>query len=191
MIIRHTPSKPKTVRREHSSETIAVITALHNLKKSHGQIADHVGLSKSTVTSIIHRAIRDSEHRSSPKKRSERSCKLNARARRALIRHVERNPHDNLLALTTPSKTGQKVSKTTVRRYLKAAGYLRFKARKNPYLNKKHKQARLRWVKKHADWTMEDWYRVIWTDEATSETGLDTFLLRHSQKRNRHGVSIS
>ncbi len=61
-----------------------------------------------------------------------------------------------------------------VRKYLKADGYFRFKAQKKLFLSSKNKQANLRWAKEHLGWTMEDWYRVIWTDEATFETGLDT-----------------
>ena len=109
-----------------------------------------------------------------PNKWAGRPPKLDARARRALIRHVERNPHDKLASLGTPSRSGQKLSRKTVRSYLKTAGYLRFKARRKPFLTKKHKAARLRWAREHVGWTLEDWIRVIWTDEATFETGLDS-----------------
>lgn len=44
------PSKPKTARREHSPETIAVILFLHKLNKSYSQIAEHVKIAKSSVT---------------------------------------------------------------------------------------------------------------------------------------------
>ena len=183
MIICNMSSKSKTTRREHSSDIIAVIISLHNLKKSDYQIADHVKLAKFTVIFIIHRSIRDSQYRSSLKKRSERSCKLDARARRALIRHVKTNSHDNLLALITFSKADQQISKITVRRYLKTTDYLRFKARKKSFLNNKHKQARLKWAKKHADWTMKNWYRVIWTNEITFETELDTRFCYATRKK--------
>ena len=119
------PSKPKTIRREHSAETFSTIIALHQLKKYLGQIADHLKLAKSTVTTILHRHTMSSEIIPLRKKRFGRPSKLDARARRQLIRHVGSFPHDNLLSLATPSKAGQK---TTVRRYLKAACYLRFKA---------------------------------------------------------------
>ena len=50
------PSKPKTARREHSPETIAVILKLHALGYSSQKIADETDVPKSTVTSIIRRA---------------------------------------------------------------------------------------------------------------------------------------
>lgn len=46
------PSKPKTVRSEHSTETVAVTVALHNLGKSLGQISDHVNVPKPTVAHV-------------------------------------------------------------------------------------------------------------------------------------------
>ena len=90
------------------------------------------------------------------------------------MRHVERYPHDNLKALGTPSKSSHTLSQPTVRKYLRDEGFFRFKARKKPYLSPKHKKDRLRWGKEHLRWTIEDWSRVIWTDEATFETGLDS-----------------
>ena len=168
------PSKPKTARREHSSETIAIVVALHEVHLSYAEIARQVRLARSTVVTIVHRAKRQADASSVPKKRTGRPTKLNVRARRALIRHVEKNPHDNLLALTTPSKSGQKLSRVTVRKYLKLGGYFRFRARKKPFLSARHKAIRLKWGKEHKHWTVEDWGRVIWTDEATFETGLDT-----------------
>ena len=51
---------------------------------------------------------------------------------------IERFPHDNLAALGSPSKSGHTLSRGTVQSYLKTAGYLRFKARRNPFLTHKN-----------------------------------------------------
>ncbi len=114
------PSKPKTSRREHSPETVSVILMLHNLGKSLAQISDHVKVPRATVGHIIHRATRAPDNQLRSNKRAGRPPKLDARARRALIRHVERNPHDNLASLGTPSKTGKTLGRKAVRSYLKA-----------------------------------------------------------------------
>ena len=37
--------------------------------------------------------------------------------------------------------------------------------KKKPFLSKKHKNERLKFAKEHKDWTMDDWKRVIWSDE--------------------------
>ncbi len=70
------------------------------------------------------------------------------------MRHVERYPHNNLKALGTPSKSGHTLSELTVRKYLRGEGFfLRFKARKKPYLTAKHKKDWLRWGKERLCWT--------------------------------------
>ena len=168
------PSKPKGSRREYSSETISAIFELKKAGQSHNEIAHHFKIPKSSVTTIIHRKARQSEHPVQPNKRPGRPSKLDARAQRAIIRHVEKFPHDNLHALSTPSKSGYNISRTTIRKYLKVSGYFRYKARRKPFLSSKHKAARLKWAKEHLRWTLDDWSHVIWTDEATFETGLDT-----------------
>lgn len=143
------PSKPKTAKRERSRETVAVVIALREQGKSYAQIADHVNLPRTTVAHIINRAERTPDDLYRPIKRAWRPATLDARGQRALIRHVERNPNDNLVALGTPSKSGQKLGRKAIRAYLKAAGYLLFKDRKKPFLTQKHKNARLRWAREH------------------------------------------
>ena len=167
------PSKPKSSRREYSSETISAILELHKSGQTHGEIAHHFKIPKSSVTTILHRQARQPKQPLQPTKRPGRPPKLDARAQRAIIHHLEKFPHDNLHALSTPPKFGSTISRTTIRKYLKAAGYFHFKARRKPFLSDKHKAARLKWAKEHKGWTLEDWLHVIWTDEATFETGLD------------------
>ena len=87
---------------------------------------------------------------------------------------MKQNPYDNLAALGTLSKSGTTLSCKTVQAYLKVAGYLRFKAQKNPYLIKKLKEARLRLAQEHLGWTLKDEKRVIWIDEAMLKTDLNS-----------------
>jgi len=47
------PRRPKTLRKEHSNETRAVVIAFHKYKLLNGKIAIETGLAKSSVTSII------------------------------------------------------------------------------------------------------------------------------------------
>jgi hypothetical protein len=58
------------------------------------------------------------------------------------------------------------ISAETIRRILKKNG-LKSKIKcKKPYLSKKHKKKRLMFAKVHKDWTVNDWKKVIWTDES-------------------------
>ena len=138
------PSKPKGSRREYSSETISVILELKKSGQSHREIAHHLEIPKSSVTTILHREARQSDDPPEPSKRPCRLPKLDSRAQRAIIRHVEKFPHDNLYTLSTPFKSDYTISRKTIRRYLKAIGFFRFKAKKKLFLSDKHKAARLK-----------------------------------------------
>ena len=69
---------------------------------------------------------------------------------------MKKFPHDNLYALSTPSKSGSTISQITIQKYLKAKDYFRFKAKKKLFLSDKHKADRLKWAKEHKWWTLED-----------------------------------
>jgi len=58
-----------------------------------------------------------------------------------------------------------KVSAQNVRRTLKAAGFKAKRKMKKPMLTARHKVHRPRWVERHLEWTVEDWSRVIFSDE--------------------------
>jgi hypothetical protein len=52
-----------------------------------------------------------------------------------------------------------------MQRELKDLGLKSGAKRKRPMLTKRHIAARLEWAKAHEGWTLEDWKRVIWSDE--------------------------
>jgi hypothetical protein len=58
------------------------------------------------------------------------------------------------------------VSYTTIRRRLREAGLIAKKIVKRPALKKKHIKGRLQFIEKYKEWTVEDWARVIWSDES-------------------------
>ncbi|GFW64192.1 transposase domain containing protein [Trichonephila clavipes] len=47
-----------------------------------------------------------------------------------------------------------------------------------PLLTKRHRQLRLRWTRKHRDWSMDQWERVAWSDESR-------FVIHHVDGRVR------
>ena len=71
---------------------------------------------------------------------------------------------------TEAAKTLQDITNTpfssqTLRRHLKSRGMRPVVKRKHPLLKPHHRRARLEFAERHADWTLEDWKRVIWSDE--------------------------
>ena len=59
----------------------------------------------------------------------------------------------------------QPLSPNTVRQHLKKSGMKAVVKRKHPLLSAKHHKAHLDFVYAHKDWTIEDWKKVIWSDE--------------------------
>ena len=61
------------------------------------------------------------------------------------------------------------VSKSTVKRRLKEAGLRGCVAVRKPLLRPQNRRKRLQWAKEHASWTVQQWKRVLWTDESKFE----------------------
>ena len=61
--------------------------------------------------------------------------------------------------------TNQSLSTQTVRNCLKVAGMRAVVKKKKPLLSKKQKKNRLDFALAHQHWTIEDWKKVVWSDE--------------------------
>ena len=58
------------------------------------------------------------------------------------------------------------ISTPTIRRILRNNGLVSRVKRKMPYLSERHKKQRYGFAKKYESWTIEDWSKVIWSDES-------------------------
>ena len=59
----------------------------------------------------------------------------------------------------------QPLSPNTVHQHLKKSGMKAVVKRKHPLLSAKHRKAHLDFAYAHRDWTIEDWKKIIWSDE--------------------------
>ena len=66
-----------------------------------------------------------------------------------------------------------KVSRRTIRRRLKEMGLNSRVARKKPFMSAVHRAKRLAFARKHLKWTLQQWKKVLFTDESTFEIGLN------------------
>jgi transposase len=73
---------------------------------------------------------------------------------------------------------GLTCSLSTAKRALEEAGIHSRVAAKKPFISEKHARARVEWCMAHKDKTVEDWYRVIFSDEASVEIGRQSRQLR-------------
>ena len=62
--------------------------------------------------------------------------------------------------------SGVTSSVRTVRRRLDDVGLFGRAARKRPLLTDRHRQLRLQWAKERKNWGMDQWYKVVWSDES-------------------------
>jgi hypothetical protein len=165
------PSKPKTSRRETTYDERRDVWDWYLSGYSYSEIGRLSRLPKSTVGDIITRVKATAgTDRFINKRRTGKPPKLTVKAERRLLRAVANNTRANLAALGTPSKSGKKLSCTTVRKTLKRYGKARRRACKKPYLSTKYKRRRVVFGKENSK---RKWRFVIWSDESTFKIRYD------------------
>lgn len=61
--------------------------------------------------------------------------------------------------------TNKPVTAQTVHRHLRSTGMKAVVKKKKPHLSQKHRRERMDFAIRHKDWTLDDWKRVVWSDE--------------------------
>ena len=148
--------------RKLSQHKISSITTLLAEGKTEAEVANLLGCHRTTV---VRYRMKASNGVVTPVRGRPR--KLTARDKRALARMIVRGESKTAVDATKiiNSEREDKVSFATVRRALKEQGLKAVKKAKKPRLSSAHRKARLRWAREHENWTIEDWKRVIWSDE--------------------------
>ena len=147
---------------------------MHEMGVSRRQIAIKVKRSPTTISTIIKRW--EEGHCYKRKKGSGRKKKLSAIAERYLLREILKNRRATLPQIV--NMVPEKVSVSTIKRTLHSAGFRSRVAKVKPYLSQKHLAGRLAFAKKHENWTLNDWKKVLWTDEVSFEKGKNTRRIR-------------
>lgn len=143
-------------------ETHNNILSLLDNGLSSRKIAAQLGVSRSTIDRI-----RTKSRADIPKSHGGRPAKLKATDKRRLLRTITSGKADNAVQLTRELRdvSNIEVSAQTVRRALKEAGLKAATKKKKPRLLPRHIRQRLDFATKYQHWTVEDWKRVIWSDE--------------------------
>jgi len=100
--------------------------------------------------------------------RSGRPKKLTERDKRHLksIISKERREPAQKIQETFANSTGKKVGKNTIRRALYEMGYHSRIALRKPYISESNRRFRLKWSRERRFWSINDWKKVIWSDES-------------------------
>ena len=102
-----------------------------------------------------------------PKSSGGRPSKLTTTDVRHAIRLITTGKADTAVQANQALSdiTNNPVATQTLRNHIKKAGYKAVVKKKRPKLSKKHKKDRLDFAISHQHWTVDDWKRVVWSDE--------------------------
>jgi transposase len=151
-------SHPRTVLSD--AKIIKILTLGHKGLKSQA-IAMEVDWSQSSVSRIL----RSYDYK------TFKTRDLTRIHKRKTTKHEDRifirtsKAHDDELFRDIITRSGIKVSQSTLRRRLKEVDLFSRIRRRKPVLKPRHCRLRLQWVREHINWTFKDWIRVIWSDE--------------------------
>jgi len=103
--------------------------------------------------------------------RREYQRKTSKREDRYILRALQQNNDLPLQDITNKIALG--ISTTTLRRRRSESGLGSYIAVKKPGLSANNVRKRLEWAIKYKDWTVEDWKKVIWSDECSVWIGVN------------------
>ena len=137
-----------------------------NQGKSIRQVAKSLGIGKSSVQRISKNL--QTEKKSKP----GRPKKMTNREETFCVKQIVSGEAKTVKSLTKELKEqfGKEIGRNVVSRALIKAGLKSGEKKKKPALSSKNMKARFEFAKKHQDWTVDDWNRVIFSDESTDST---------------------
>jgi transposase len=138
------------------------VLALLQTSASTREISAQTGVSKSKVASLAKEAFPDKENLPAGCPR-----KLSSTDEHAVVQQITTGKATNAaqVARNMNSILSQPVTTQTIRNTLHRAGANVTKQKKKPKLTPAQKKACLAFAYKYKEWTVEDWKRVIWSDE--------------------------
>jgi len=133
------------------------------------RIAQNLNIPRSTT----HRLSVEGQHgKFKAKQRTGRPQIVTPIIRNKLVSIATASAHNRRLPFSSlASLIGLRLSTEVVRRALREEGFNRRVARQKPFLTATQKANRYNWALEHASWGIEEWRRVIWTDEASFNVG--------------------
>ena len=139
---------------------------------SQAWIQRHLGFTKRQVATAIH------SNQVTPKRRSGRPPKLSNDQIDELIHFVRQSRATRQMSYLAIASHFEHwgASESSVRYALRSRGYTRCVALAKPPLTEDNKRIRLEWAKQHVNWTVDEWWTILWSDETWVTGG------RHKKK---------
>ena len=161
----------------------AQIVILHKKEVSERQIAASLSFSKTRVHQAITKHV--CEGIFCDRKRSGRPRKTSIRDNNLIRRMVVRSPTGSTKELQAALlRKGTRVTQMTIsQRLSRKFNQKLYKPAQKPRLTQVMKAKRLAFAKKHRDWTIQQWSKVLFSDESTFQQ----FVVRKRQVRRPPG----
>lgn len=171
-----TEEEKQSFGNRHSIAARVQCLTLLALQYNHSYIEEVTGIGKSSQQRILRKA-RDLGFKPHESPRVLDSY-VQDLPRSGRPKEIDQTKEQEILAIVQRDRAGREkssdvlayeteTSKSSVHRILKKEGFSKVKPTTKPGLNKKQREARLTWCHKYSSWTIEDWKRVIFTDETS------------------------
>jgi transposase len=143
------------------AELDQILSLIDSGKNAH-QISSATGHHTSTITRLWSK-----HHPDLPKPSGGRPTKLSPTNIHYATQLISPGKVDTCIQVThaLQTLTQEPLSHETVHLKLKQAGWKAVVKKKHPRLTRTHKREQLDFAISHQEWTLEDWKRVIWSDE--------------------------
>lgn len=165
----------------YANETRAQCLALKAFGATNKQITAHTGIKERQIRNYVAKAKERGwepgrpvlHHHVADGTRPGRPRKVTPEVEAELVRIVtqsRKSRYFNLLTICrelSNSYLAVTLAPSTVAATLRRLGFRKVKPTTKPGLNDTQMKARLDWCHAHRSWTIEDWKRVIWTDETS------------------------
>src|SRR2546430_4232434 len=148
----------RTITEQTTNDIIALLAQGVSLREK----AQGIGVGYGTVQRVRKKCLQ-----SLPLSRGGRPKKLTPQNKRHCVRSITSGRVETAKAAVKQlhEDVEVRVSRMTVSRAIKEAGLNSAEKVKKPRLSAKNVKARLACAERHKHWTVDDWKRVIWSDE--------------------------
>ena len=150
----------------HDRKRLEIKTLYQNTSLSLTEIGRRLNVDKSTVSRVV-KQLRESGTFETQYSNCGRKPILNERDHRRIRQTCVKNPRYS--AHDIVEEVGAECSDRTMRRVLNEIGCKAHKPERRPFINTSQMEKRRRWALQHLDWTVDDWKRVIFSDETIIE----------------------
>lgn len=157
-----TIKNPKTTKAISSFKRGGAI-ALFERNVDPDDIATQLGVSPSSVYRFIRKYKQTGKCDIS--KSSGRKPKTTKEQDDNIIEEVANNPF--ITSNEIKIKLKLKVTSKTIRNKIKKnSNFASYKAANKPFINDTNREIRVKWAQEHLNWSLSDWYKVLWSDES-------------------------